>query len=56
MLWKTYDIGDPANSVGKNEGSLWEHVAAAYTVHCDGDHVGNVEHDNRGGDNGVKCA
>lgn len=53
---ETYDIGNPANNVGKNEGSLREHVAASHAVYCDGDHIGNVEHDDRGGDDGVECA
>lgn len=53
---ETYYIGNPANNVGKNEGSFREHVAASHAVYSDGDHVGNVEHDDRGGDDGIECA
>lgn len=53
---ETYYIGNPANNVGKNEGSFREHVAASHAVYSDGDDVGNVEHDDRGGDDGIECA
>ena len=50
-----YNVGNPADSVGKDEGSFREHVAASHTVHRDGDDIGNIKHHDRARDDGVEC-
>lgn len=52
----TYDVGNPADNVGKDEGSFREHVAASQAVHRDGDDIGDIKHHDRTRDDGVKCA
>lgn len=51
----TYDVGNPADSVGKDEGSFREHVAASHTVHRDGDDIRNIKHHDRTRDDSVEC-